>query len=265
MQKFFVIGDPIIQSKSPTMQNANFRDKGIAAELFAEHVRPEDLMNWVTNFRKEEYGGACVTIPHKVSIMSFLDEIDSFAAEVGAVNTIVNQNGKLIGYNTDGPGFVQGLEEFNLFGRKILIIGAGGAARGIYHGFLQKGYTDLTIANRTLKKGLAFGQNVVSLEEAEERLSAFGLIVNTTSVGMFPKIDDCPVNLEKLSVNTIVCDIIYNPYQTKFLIEAAKRNAIIQNGIPMFVNQGALQFEYWTGLKANRKVMEEAVLTQLKN
>ncbi|MDF2558545.1 MAG: shikimate 5-dehydrogenase [Bacillales bacterium] len=263
MQKYFVIGDPIAQSKSPVMQNANFRDKGIEAELMATRIFEEELEFWVASFRKNG-SGACVTIPHKVSIMQYLDEVDSFASEVGAVNTIVNQNGKLIGFNTDGPGFIQGLEEFDLSNRKILIIGAGGAARGIYYGFLHKGLSDITIANRTVVKGYAICPNVLTLEEAEERLSQFGLIVNTTPIGMFPDMEACPISLQNLTKETIVCDIIYNPFKTKFLKEAESRGAVIQNGLPMFVNQGALQFEYWTGQKADRKVMEEAVLEQLK-
>ena len=264
MQKFFVIGDPIAQSKSPAMQNANFLEKGIDAEMFAEQVRKEALNDWVLNFRKEGYSGACVTIPHKVNIMGLLDEVDVFATEVGAVNTIVNRNGKLLGFNTDGPGFVQGLEELDYLDRKILIIGAGGAARGIYHGLIQKGFIDLTIANRTIQNGLTISPKVLSLDEAEERLSEFGLIVNTTPIGMFPEINESPISLRNLAQGTIVSDIIYNPLKTKFLEEAEIKGAIIQNGISMFVNQGALQFEYWTGQKADRKVMEKAVMKQLK-
>jgi shikimate dehydrogenase len=216
-----------------------------------------------------------VTVPHKIAVMDFLDEVDEEAKQIGAVNTIENQNGKLIGHNTDGRGYVQSLiEETNedITNKRFLIIGAGGAARGVITALLRYGIGDLTITNRTqdkieplleLAKKFHTLANSATRDEVERNLSTFDVLINTTSVGMSPHIEDSPLSLENIRAKAIASDLIYNPLQTKFLKEAELRGGISHNGIGMFVNQAALAFEHWTGVKPDHHRMRKLVLEKL--
>ncbi len=275
MQNYYVIGDPIKQSLSPVMHNASFQALGIDATYQAVHVVPKELSDWVTSFRKQGGNGFNVTIPHKVAIMSLIDEIDPAAVSIGAVNTVLNQNGKLIGYNTDGKGFVASLHSLGLavspLTSHILLIGAGGAAKGIYYALCESGFQHITIANRSVenavviveeapKKGLK-PNAILTLQQAEQQLDRFSIIINTTSVGMAD--DLMPLQLDKLKQQAIVCDIIYNPLETRLLMMASMRGATTQNGVEMFVRQGALAFEIWTGQQPNLDLMRKVVDTQL--
>ncbi len=267
MDQYFVIGSPIVQSKSPQMHNAAFQELAIDAVFSAVEVRPRDLVDWVAMFRKEYGKGLCVTIPHKTAIIPLLDEVSEEAMAIGAVNVVVNRDGKLVGYNTDGDGFVSGL--FSLGSAQIkaesnvLLIGAGGAAKGIYYALASAGFTRITITNRTIKKAEQLSRHVVTLEKAETELVQYDIIVNTTSIGMGEQAGEVPLDLSNIKEGAVVTDIIYNPLQTKFLQEAKKRGAITQNGIPMFVGQGVLAFEHWTGIAPDSVLMEQVVLDQL--
>jgi len=252
--KFAVIGDPIVQSLSPAMQLAAFQDLGISATFEAIHVPSSTL----EAFPFHEFDGLCITVPHKLAVLPFLNEKHC----EGAINIIHRKDDKLVGYNTDGMGFVNGLFDLrveNLQERKVLIIGAGGAADGIHRALLDSGFKHITTANRTLKE-----KGMISFREAEESLDQFGLIIQTTPVGMFPNAEQSPLSLKNVVRGTVVSDIIYNPQQTKFLAEAESRGCIIQNGVNMFVNQGALAFEIWTGQKPNKDKMKESVMKQLE-
>nr|WP_042534397.1 shikimate dehydrogenase [Anoxybacillus ayderensis] len=252
------------------MHNDAFQSLRIDAHYHAFHVEPHLLKEAVQGLKALQCAGFNVTIPHKTAVMAYMDELDETAKQMGAVNTVVNENGKWIGYNTDGEGFVRALcEQMNidLSGARILLVGAGGAARGIYFTLLKHRVSAVDVCNRTAGKAETFiakqTSSVYSLEEAEERLGEYDIIINTTSVGMYPHVDAMPISLQTLKKGTIVSDIIYNPLMTKWLQEAKEKGARVQNGVGMFVYQGALAFEKWTGIFPNTKRMEQVVMQQL--
>lgn len=275
MKKLYgVIGCPIHHSLSPVMHNDAFQTLGIDAHYHAFHVEKEALPAAIEGMRALGIAGMNVTIPHKTAVIPLLDEVDEMAKRIGAVNTIVRENERLIGYNTDGPGFVRALiEETNttIQGKRILVIGAGGAARGIYFSLANAGAEQVDICNRTKENAeqlieesdLSVSGRAYSLTEAEARLSQYDIIINTTSVGLSPNVDAMPLSLEHLNEQTIVSDIIYNPFETKWLKEARKKGAIVQNGVGMFVYQGALAFEKWTGVFPDVERMKQVVIQQL--
>jgi shikimate dehydrogenase len=275
MEKLYgVIGDPISHSMSPDMHNASFKALGLEATYKSFHVTPERLQSAIEGVRGLGIGGLNVTIPHKVNVMNHLDEIDPLASKIGAVNTIVNENGKLVGYNTDGIGYVTSLKEVlkekSLKDSSILIIGAGGAARAIYFSLLVEGVEQLSIANRTLENATSIieaqsssSSRAISFQEAEKEIATYDIIINTTSIGMKPNLIEVPLSLEYMNKNTVVSDIIYNPLETKWLQEAKAKGAITQNGVGMFVFQGALAFEKWTGIYPDIDIMRNVILTKL--
>lgn len=259
MKKWYaVIGDPIHQSMSPTMHDNWFIEKEIEASYIPIHVTKEKLAQTVASLRQLGCSGWNVTVPHKSAIIPYLDAIDETAQVMNAVNTVeVLADGTLRGSNTDGPGFVQSLEE--KFGQRdqgkpVLIIGAGGAARGISFALYEAGYGPITFTNRTFEKAAALSAEIpdasaVSIADAETELASFGLIVQTTSVGMNFAQAGTPVNPKNLAQGTIVVDIIYNPLETELLSSARQKGALTMNGVGMFVHQGALAFEKWTGVQ----------------
>lgn len=274
MKKLYgVIGDPIAQSMSPIMHNDLFRHYGFDAHYHAFAIKEKDLENAVKGFKAIGLAGFNVTIPHKRGIMPFLDRIDSLAEAIGAVNTVVNVDGELVGYNTDGSGFVQGLksELASITNKKVLIIGAGGAARAIYFSLAREGIAKIDLTNRTLEKTEQLAKecpydvtsSILSLKDAEVNLGSYDIIVQTTSIGMAPHIEYEPLSVHNVKENSFVSDIIYNPLETKFLMAAKEKKAITQNGIAMFVHQGALAFEKWTGIEPDITRMESIVRKQL--
>ncbi|WHY90597.1 shikimate dehydrogenase [Neobacillus cucumis] len=274
MKKLFaVLGDPIGHSMSPVMHNDLFSFYNIDADYLPFQVKPENLGDAVKGLKAIGAGGFNVTIPHKSTIIPFLDEVDELALQIGAVNTVVNENGKFIGYNTDGLGFLKGLADdgLSITESKVLIIGAGGAARGIYFTIAKSGPKTVDIANRTVEKAAKLVEEcpfqipskAISLTEAAEKMGEYDLIIQTTMSGMSPNLDEQPVSMENIQDQALVCDIIYNPLETKLLREAKQKGARIQIGIEMFVYQGALAFEKWTGIFPDAKRMRENVLQQL--
>ncbi|WP_108669575.1 shikimate dehydrogenase [Peribacillus acanthi] len=274
-QLYGVIGDPISHSMSPAMHNSAFSDLGIDAYYHPFHVSPEHLKDAVKGLKALNIQGFNVTVPHKTSIIPLLDEIDPLASAIGAVNTVVKKDGKLIGYNTDGLGFVSALlhEMGNLIHPEcnILIVGAGGAARAIFYTLLSKGWTRVDICNRTVQRAeVLIGEcpivgksKPLTLQEAQSTLNDYDLIIQTTSIGMSPRTSEIPIDLENLKPNSVVCDIIYNPLKTELLKNASIKGAKTQNGIGMFIYQGALAFELWTGIKPDTEKMKKVVLQQL--
>ncbi|ALS21250.1 shikimate dehydrogenase [Paenibacillus naphthalenovorans] len=267
-----VFGDPIRHSKSPIMLNRAFEETGLNAAYGAFHILPGTLKDAVAGIRALQFRGVNVTIPHKVEVMSYLDEIDEAARVIGAVNTIVNEGGKLIGYNTDGIGYIRSLKEetgIDLKGRKVLMIGAGGAARGVGYALVKEGVEHIWIANRTKEKALELAASMSGfgsvsghgLDEAGKLAGEAALIVNNTLLGMHPNVDGVPMDVELIKPGTVVSDLVYNPLVTRFLREARDlRGATVHSGLGMFIYQGAYAFEYWTGLPAPVAAMREAVL-----
>lgn len=273
MKKWFaVIGDPIAHSKSPTMHNQWFEELNIDAAYIPVHVTSEKLEEAVKGFRTLGASGWNVTIPHKTAIIPLLDELDEMAEKMGAVNTVVRQaNGTLKGYNTDGVGFVRSLEEAvgrNEKDRSVLIIGAGGAARGIAFAMYSQGYRHITIANRTVANAQVIIDEIgvgraISLEEAESTLDQFTLFVQTTPAGLSNGEFTLPFSLDKMIKGAIVADIVYNPLMTPFLQAAKDKGATLVSGLGMFVHQGAIAFEYWLGKSPNTNSMIATLEAQL--
>ncbi|WP_456278212.1 shikimate dehydrogenase [Bacillus sp. AK128] len=275
MDKIYgVIGDPIGHSMSPDMHNESFKALGINGIYKAFHVTPERLQGAIEGVKGLGISGLNVTIPHKVTVMEYLDKIDPLAAQIGAVNTIVNENGILIGYNTDGIGYITGLKEVlrerSLASSSILIIGAGGASRAIYFSLLAEGVQQVDIANRTVESARAMvdaqmssSSRALALKEAENLIQQYDIIINTTSIGMHPYQNEVPISINQIKENTVISDIIYNPLETKWIKEAKAKGAITQNGVEMFVFQGALAFEKWTGIYPDTDIMRNVILTKL--
>lgn len=274
MKKLFaVIGDPIGHSMSPAMHNDLFHHYGIDAHYHAFHIKKSHLEDAVKGFKAIGISGFNVTVPHKLDIIPLLDEIDPLALSIGAVNTVVNEDGKLIGYNTDGSGYVKGLlnELCTLTELKTLIIGAGGASRAIYFSMANMGVKHIDITNRTVSKAEDLIQDcpyevasyALDLNSAETHLSQYDLVIQTTSIGMSPNVECEPLSLHNLNTKAFVSDIIYNPLETTFLHNAKNKGATIQNGLEMFVFQGALAFEKWTGILPDTDRMKNNILVQL--
>lgn len=275
MKKIYgVMGDPIAHSMSPDIHNDAFEKENIEAVYHHFHVTKEGLNDAVKGMKALGIEGFNITIPHKTSIIPFLDDVDELALAIGAVNTVVNKNGRFIGYNTDGKGFFKSLcDEISgdIKAKKTLVIGAGGAARAIYFTLVKEGVKQVDIANRTKERAAQLVSDcpydkvskALSIIEAEESLSQYDLIIQTTSSGMSPELDHSPLKVDQLKTGAIVSDIIYNPLQTKLLREAGEKGAETQNGLGMFINQAALAFEIWTGIMPDTARMTDIVLNKL--
>jgi shikimate dehydrogenase/3-dehydroquinate dehydratase type I len=263
-RNYVLLGNPVAHSLSPRMHNAALKKMG-RDELYSAFC-VQDVGGAVEGLRAMNIRGASVTIPLKVVVMEFLDDIEDDALEIGAVNTIVNERGRLIGCNTDWRGLIRTLErKMTIKNKTFVILGAGGTARAAVYGILREGGHPM-IVNRSREKGqrLAekFGCPFYPLAEIG-RLSADGLI-NTTPVGMFPRVQQSPVKAELLDRFQYVMDVIYNPLQTKLLQDAVKRGCRVVSGADMFVHQGAEQLRIWTGAEPPVKFMKKVVLEGLK-
>jgi shikimate dehydrogenase len=273
-----VIGDPIGHTISPAMHNAAFKALNLDYVYVPFRVSKEDLPRAVEGLRVFNIRGVNITIPHKVSIMPLLDEIDEFAQKIGAVNVVVNDNGILTGYNTDAHGFLYALLDQGIEpeGQKVVVLGAGGASRSICFALAERG-ASLTIVNRTPGKAARFatemsemtGRSIQVLSLTKENLAAVlensNILINTTSVGMYPHADATLVEHDILRPHLTVVDIVYNPFKTKLLAEAEKAGARTINGIDMLIWQGALAFEIWTGKQAPINIMRKDAQRFLKS
>lgn len=255
------------------MHNAWMAEENRDASYIPIHVKPGDLEQAVTSLKLLGCSGWNITIPHKENIIPYLDDLDEMAQKMGAVNTVVRQpNGTYKGFNTDGLGFVRSLEDEVGNGhrdKQVLIIGAGGAARGIAFALVASGYTHITIANRTVTKAQAICEELdvdadaISLIKASEQLNRFEILVQTTSAGLNHSEFKLPILMDQLSSTAIVADIVYNPLMTPFLIEAKKKGATVVTGLGMFIHQGALAYSYWTDSYPEAKVVKNLLLEQL--
>lgn len=271
-----VLGDPIKHSKSPLMHKIALQALAIEGDFVPLHVKPDQLEDAMKGIRALHFRGVNVTIPHKVEVMKYLDEIDEGARLIGAVNTIVNDNGRLKGYNTDGIGYVRSLKEetsVELKGARIAVLGAGGAARGVIHALLEERPESVIILNRTRDKAeqLALEWTTEAIpvrgysnEDAKSVLATVNVLINTTSVGMSPLSDELPLETSLIPEGIIVSDLIYNPLETRLLQESREqRGCTVHGGLGMFVYQGAVAFEYFTGVVPAVEQMRAAVLSSL--
>jgi len=271
-----IIGDPVEHSLSPMMHNAAFKKLGLNLVYVAFTVTPTKLKTALLGAKSLGLRGLNVTMPHKNAVISHLDAVDSTAKSIGAVNTVLNNQGKLIGYNTDGSGAMIALQENGVYPeeKKMVLLGAGGAAKAIAYQAAQD-VEELVILNRTPEKAKklaealkSFGAKVkggtLSSEVLKQELPTTDILVNATSAGMHPDVDSSPVPSDLLHSNLSVMDIIYNPLATRLLKEAKSVGAKVVSGIEMLLYQGAVAFEIWTNCPAPVEVMREAALNELE-
>ncbi|MFA4857723.1 MAG: shikimate dehydrogenase [Candidatus Margulisiibacteriota bacterium] len=276
-----VIGDPISHTLSPAMHNAALKALKLDAEMEykAFHVKPGDLKNFINTLRQKGYLGINVTVPHKVAVMEHLDEITKFAKLIGAVNTIKNEDGKLVGYNTDGPGFLEAIKHklsFNPTGKKVVLLGAGGAARAVGMILAENQAAQIAIFDIDEQKTETLAQQITSnfktkavcLPSKNNELAGYiadcDLLVNATPIGMHPLEKASPLGTLELipprqAADTLyVYDLVYVPKETLLIQQARSAGAIAASGLSMLVYQGALAFTIFTGLPAPVGVMEQA-------
>jgi shikimate dehydrogenase len=258
-----IIGKPISHSLSPAMHNAAFQKYGLNNVYVAFEVT--DVARALDGFRALGVGGVSVTIPHKQAVIPHLDAIDPVAQKIGAVNTLLIEDTHIRGYNTDWIGANQALEMIvDLPASTVLVLGAGGSARAIGFGLQEKGAT-VILANRTIARGQTLARDLnckfYPLEEIKDlKVDA---LVNTTSVGMAPKIDETLVPKTMLENIPAVMDIVYKPVETRLLRDAKQAGCKTVDGRYMLLNQGIAQFELWNNRKAPVDVMRETLFTQL--
>jgi len=254
---FAVIGDPISHSLSPNMHNPSFLHLNIDASYSAIHVPKDALSTFINDFRRDvSFIGFNITVPHKENILPLLDGVSNEAKHIGAVNTVVKQDGQVIGHNTDGRGYILSLKEeldFNIQNKNVVIIGAGGSARSIAVSILNANASSLSIMNRTREKAVQLHTELsderVTINDLDDIsvLKHADLIINTTSVGMSAVDNACPLSdMSWVKPEQVVSDIIYAPLETYFLKTAKERGAKTINGLGMLAGQGAIAFELFT-------------------
>jgi len=274
-----IFGYPISHTLSPAMHNAVIKALGLDMVYLPFEVKPSNLKEAINGIKSLGIIGVNITIPHKESVIRFLDDISEEARLVGAVNTIVYKDRKLVGYNTDGSGYMASLKEelgFNPKSKRIIIIGAGGAARGILAALATQKPKSITVANRTLSRAVSLIKafkgkfrdtrfEAIDLDNNMLKMSfnSVDLLINTTSVGM-KQSKALKIPLETLPKIAIVSDIIYNPLETLLLKKAKKIGLTTHGGLGMLVHQGARSFKLWTGMDAPMNVMRKAALKALK-
>ena len=271
-----VIGDPIDHTLSPVMHNAAFKHLKLDFVFLAFRVKASELGDAICGMRGLGVHGLNVTMPHKDAVVEYLDEVDSTAKFLGSVNTVLNRDGRLLGFNTDGTGALKALRENGASpdGKKVLLLGAGGAAKAIAYA-LAKEAGELRVLNRSSEKaeelaGLlsrTFGKKVVggalSSSAVQRSLRDSDVLVNATSVGMDPNAKQSLVSPQWLRPDLCVMDIVYSPVETELLKEAKAAGARVIGGAEMLLYQGAASFEVWTGVSAPVEVMRRALLNKL--
>lgn len=274
-----IIGYPIGHSISPIFQQAALDNIGIDAIYEKWEVTSERVGEFVNELRDSNSLGINVTLPYKQAVIPFLDEVDEWATSAGAVNTIVNREGRLTGHNTDGPGFLQALSTetgYDPKGTSALILGAGGAARGILLALVRGGAESIIIANRTLEhakdlskvsqdNGVASEAISISGDGLNEAASSADLIVNCTSLGMSHGPDELrsPMSAAQIPATAIVNDLVYTPMLTPLIKEAAEAGATALGGLHMLIYQGVFSFKMWTGQDPSVEVMLEAATKEM--
>ncbi len=267
-----VFGYPVDENPTVVIQDAAFEAKGLFWHYLTLLVKPEDLQDAMQSVRALNFKGINLTIPHKVACIPFLDKVDKSASLIGAVNTVKNEGGRLIGYNTDGQGFVRALTEENvsLKDATVALLGAGGAARSIAVESALAGAKKMYIINRNEQRGQTLAALIsdntaceavyLKWETAARIPPDAGILVNATSVGLYPDTGLPDIDMSCITDKLVVCDGVHNPPRTPFLKKAAQLGAAKTiSGQGMLVYQGAIGFEIWTGEKAPVDVMLAAL------
>jgi len=267
-----VFGHPVSENPTVVMQEAGFHALNLNWRYLTIEVLPKDLGAAMQGLRAFNMKGINLTIPHKVEVLKYLDEVKPDAALMGAVNTVVRIGDKLVGENTDGKGFMHSLTQDSKVdpkGKKALVLGSGGAARSITVELALAGVQQITIVNRSSERGKGLTEllnsktparaNFIEWQGAQSIPSDTDILVNATSIGLFPNVDEKPnVNYDSINSRMVVCDVIHTP-MTPFLKEAHDRGAKIVDGLGMLVYQGAIGFKLWTGLVAPVAAMHKAL------
>ncbi|MDP3765067.1 MAG: shikimate dehydrogenase [Nanoarchaeota archaeon] len=260
-----LIGNPVEHSWSHIIHNAGLDKLGINAVYLKFQV--DRLKEFIEYFKRMNTLGFSVTIPHKIEVIRYLDEIDEKAKGIGAVNTIVVKNKKTIGYNTDCDGAILALKtKTNLKNKNVVVIGAGGSTRALTYGLKEEG-AKISILNRTIKKAKLIADHFDCDYAPLEQLKNinYDVLINTTSVGMYPDINSSPLQSDFIKKNSVVFDIVFNPYKTKLLKDAEERGCTTIPGFEMLINGAVLQFKLWTNKNAPEQLMKKKVLEYLKN
>jgi len=262
-----LIGHPVEHSFSPPMHNAAFKALNMDWAYVAFDVNPSNLNSAIEGARSLSIKGFNVTIPHKIEVMKYLDEIDEVAGLIGAVNTIDFKNMK--GYNTDGIGAVKAIEEVtSIKNRNVVVAGAGGASRAISFYIAKYGAESVTILNRNVEKAQSLADDISLIDEVKVdsiknikgHVDDADILIDTTPVGMHPNVsDDAIISAEDMHEDLVVFDAVYNPNETSLIKEAIKANAKPVYGIKMLLYQGAESFRIWTGQNPPVDVMEDAL------
>lgn len=271
-----VIGHPIEHSMSPIMHNAVIQDLGLDYLYIAFDVPPNKLKVAIKGLKTLNIKGINVTLPHKEKAIKFIDKVDEIAQKIGAINTIKNEDGFLIGRNTDAEGANKALLDSGceITGKNVVIIGAGGAAKAISYS-LASDTNKITIINRSkdraknlvreLKSKMDLNIEFKKYSEIilKEEITNADILINATPVGMFPTIDKSPVSKKVLHRDLFVFDLIYNPLETQLIKDSKEIGCQTLSGLDMLVNQGALAFEWWTNRKPNLELMKLRIIEYL--
>jgi 3-dehydroquinate dehydratase/shikimate dehydrogenase len=259
-----IIGNPVSHSMSPAIHNASFTEKGLNNVYVP--LKVSNIGTFIKEYMEIDFQGFSVTIPHKESVLPFLDDVEHTAEKIGAINTIVRQDGKLTGYNTDCMAALIALDNSlrgagsTLNDKKVSIIGAGGVARAIAFGLMEKG-CNITIYNRTIERAEKLSNDVKCRFKRFEEINKLNsdILINSTPIGMFPEVGRTPVPENVLKEGMIVFDAVYNPVETKLLRDAREKGCHTVNGLTMFINQAAEQFRLWTNIDPPVELMSNVV------
>jgi len=268
-KSFAVIGDPIDHSLSPNIHSAAFRELNLDCSYIAYRIPTGELEEGIAGLKKIKIDGFNITIPHKVEMMKHLNKMDESCSLIGAVNTVTNIDGVLKGYNTDMDGFLEPLKKkkLNIENAKVLLLGAGGAARAIVAGFAKEKANSITIANRTLEnaknlsefaKKIGLDTNPIKIDNVKNAAKDYDIIVNATPIGL--KNEPSPISLDSINEKTIIYDIVYMPMNTDFIKKAKEKNAVIIFGYEMLLGQAIRAFEIWHKMGAPYNAMKRALL-----
>jgi shikimate dehydrogenase len=266
---YAVIGDPIDHSLSPNIHNAAFRHSKLDHTYIAYKIPAGELAAGIEALKAIKIAGFNVTIPHKIEMMKFLDEMDTTCKVIGAVNTVLNENGKLKGYNTDMIGFLDPIKKknFTIKNSQVLLLGAGGAARAIITAMIKEKASKISIVNRTQEnankladfaKKIGGNVDTISIQEANKLITDYKFIINSTSIGM--RNEPSPISTENIGKNSIVYDIVYHPINTDLIKKSKENGATIIYGYEMLLSQAACSFEIWHKMEAPYDAMKNALL-----
>ncbi|MCR6546761.1 shikimate dehydrogenase [Dehalobacterium formicoaceticum] len=281
MQLLGIFGHPITHSLSPDMQNAALQETGLDQKYvyLPFDILPKHLEAAVASLPVLGARGVNITLPHKEKVLPLLDDLDPQALAIGAVNTVLHENGRLKGYNTDGLGFIRSLREegqCDPYGKTILLLGAGGAARAIAAAMILQGAKEIMILNRTLPRAEPIQEMIQNMggtssiydfspEDLTEKIQSAQIIINTTSVGLYPPDQSLLAEyLDGLHGGQLVADIIYHPQETLLLKQAKEKGCATLSGLGMLIYQGAEAFRLWTGVEAPVWAMRASLEKKLK-